>query len=83
VLNLPDLRLGSGVVGPPPPHLWEIHDAARAFGTDADTVVGFAVRAELPWTMYETTDSAAPDYTVYTFVDRAAFVRAWMREANR
>lgn len=82
-MTLPDLRLDDGTVGPPPAALWDIDAAARAHDTDADTVVAFAIRHELPWFMFETPDSTAPDYRVYTFVERAAFVRAWMREANR
>lgn len=80
--NVPDLRLPGGAIGPPPDGLWEIGDAAHALGTDPDSIVYFAIRNKLPWCMFETPDTAAPDYAVHTFVERAAFVRAWMREHN-
>lgn len=91
--NIPDVRLPDGTVGPPPAGLWEIGAAARAFGTDADTVVNFAAKHELPWCMFETNQPITYDmpghgpvpggWVTYTFVERAAFVRAWMLEHNR
>lgn len=82
-MKIPDLRLGDGVVGPPPPHLWEIRDAATACGTDPDAIVQFAITHELRYWMYETPVTVGPQYGVYTFVDRPAFVRAWMRQVNQ
>lgn len=90
--NIPDVRLPDGTIGRPPEGLWEIGAAARALTTDPDTVVDFAAARDLPWCMLETAEPHMVEvpggrvqagWVTHTFVERAPFVRAWMREANR